>query len=119
MLLVPGFFLRFSATYPEKNFAVYGSVVEQSTMDLLLASSRPAIGGIFAPSQISQENSRKSWTAPPAITCLDGSIGRASDCQSDGRWFESGGDPKFKGQSRSVRGSLLNTSPAISRASQG
>ncbi|EYB96315.1 hypothetical protein Y032_0151g2806 [Ancylostoma ceylanicum] len=90
--------------------SVYGSVVEQSTMDLYVASSRPVISGVV---------SRKSWTAPMAITCRDGSIGRAPDYQSSTRWFESAGDPKFKGQSRSVRGSLLNTSPAISRAGQG
>ncbi|EYC32944.1 hypothetical protein Y032_0002g522 [Ancylostoma ceylanicum] len=68
-------------------------------MDMLAAGPRPAIAGDFASFKISQKNSRNCWAVPLAITCPDGSIGRALGYQSGGRWFETGGDPKFKGLS--------------------
>ncbi|EYC15301.1 hypothetical protein Y032_0037g3442 [Ancylostoma ceylanicum] len=64
-------------------------------------------------------NSRKSWAAPLAITCPDGSIGRASDYQSGARWFESGGDPKCKGHPVVFGVNYLIRPPRSSSAWQG
>ncbi|EYC30579.1 hypothetical protein Y032_0005g2731 [Ancylostoma ceylanicum] len=92
MLMVPGFLSRFLLTHPQNYSFLYGSVVEHSSAALTLAN----LGH-----------------CAPAVTCPDGSFGRASHYQSVGHWFESGGDPQFNGQSRTVRDSLINTSSAI------